>query len=981
MNRGADWSDDLLVVANAALATMTINSRGTVRAPVPAARGRADGNALPHDAGRGQLGRHVAHADGDEPELHRRLRAASRGRPRLLRCVPRDEQPRPGQLLPQRRRHLRYQHNTSGTNLRSLDGTTNVGTSVDPFFFKVQERDCVVITDRSTFGKDEIDALLHLQGSPAFIPAAFYVVLDGFRASDLGITPVTLTGTPNVAPAVAFNPTLNLTAEVTACTAEDPDHLNFPQRFTWTYHARFTDISDFTQEIRTVPMTASMTSTSGITVSGQAVITLTLQPNPYEIDGPTSWLSVDLQVFELPFTGALPSTPGIVLNAGPNDFITRLLANSGGGYNDPALARAPNHPFDLDLVANQDSSVVSIGGTIGFIPVYNFAVARVRYRALSTPAPNVRAFFRLFQCSTTSTNYQPASTYLSGGQGGTKIPLLGVVNNELVSIPCFAAPRVDPASANGLKAQTDPANVGPVGESIPADPSGNEVQVYFGCWLDINQTTHVLPAAGSAATGANPYTPSRSVQDAIRGQHQCLVAEINLDPPEPQIATGASPATSDKLAQRNLTIVGVASPHEVPATFEIKPTSPRRGADDTPDELMIDWGRLPAGSTASIYLPGADADEILATAERLYLRHSLSRSDAHTLRSPARGITYIPIPSGSSSNYAGLLTVEVPVGVKRGQVYDVVTRQLRTIRARLPQPPPPPPEIHDANDTSHIRVVAVEQNGDLLEWRRVVGAFQLSIPVETRTALLPVEERLLSVLRWIARSIPTNERWFPIFQRYLKQVGDRVKALGGDPEEITPSSSGEGWRKPIRPGRKRISTAPPARSSTSTSTGTGTSTASSWIPATSAAGTRAASTTSRSSSSVRGAIACASPSAHDRTTRTIPRRSSSTSRRSRSSRTTSELTCSERRNPMSVGSALRARIEAVVSALGIVTLVLTLFWKDWIEAIFGVDPDRHNGFVEWVIAGVALALSVICAARARANRRVARRPRPRRSSS
>ena len=799
MNRGIDWSADLLVVANAALATMTINSRGTV-------------GLLYQQLVGGQMETHFRTtrdgANWDDTLLTRTAPSLSfTGDYGRLVAIgldffgvfPAMNAPDPANFLPNGGGTFRYQRNTSGTNLRSLDGTTNVNPSIDPFFFKVQERDCVVVTDRSTFGKDEIDGLLHLQGSPAFIPAAFYVVLDGFRASDLGITSTTLTGTPNVAPAITFNPGLNgLMAEVTACTAEDPDHLNLPQRFTWTYRARFTDTSDFTQEIRTVAMTASMTSTSGITVAGQAVITLTLQPNPYEVDGQTSWLSVDLQVFELPLNGALASTPGIVLNAGPNDFITRLLANSGGGYNDPALARAPNHPFDLDLVAKQDSSVVSIGGTIGLIPVYNFAVARVRYRALSTPAPNVRAFFRLFQCSTTSTDYQPTSTYLTGGQGATRIPLLGVVNNELVSIPCFAAPRVDPTNASGLNAQTDPVNVGPVGESIPPDSSGNEVQVYFGCWLDINQTTPVLPAAGSGATGTSSYTPSRSVQDAIRGQHQCLVAEINLDPPEPQIATGASPATSDKLAQRNLTIVGVASPHEVPATFEIKPTSPKRGADDRPDELMIDWGRLPAGSTASVYLPGADVDEILAIADRLYLRHTLARSDGHTLRSPARGITYVPIPPGSSSNYAGLLTIEVPAEVKRGQVYDVVTRQLRTIRARLPEPPP---EIHEAADTSHVGVVVVEQPGELVEWRRVVGAFQVSIPIETKAVLLPVEERLLSVLRWIARAIPTDERWFPIFQRYLKQVGDRVKALGGDPDEITPSSSGEGWRKPHPPGR------------------------------------------------------------------------------------------------------------------------------------------------------------------------------------
>ncbi len=662
-----------------------------------------------------------------------------------------------------------------------------INPSVDPFFFKIQERDCVVITDRSTISKDEIDALLH-QASPANIPAGFYVIVDGFRASDLNITPATLSGTPNVAPSIIFSPGLSgMTVQATACTAEDPDHLTIPQRFTWTYQVTFADTSAFTAENIPATLNASITSTSGITVAGQGVITLTTQPNPYEVDGPTSWLSVDLQVFQVLQGGHLPSSPGIALNAGPIDFIHRLLGNTSGGYNDPALSRAPNHPFDLDLLANQDSSTVTLAGAVfGLIPVYNFAVARVRYRALSNPAPNVRAFFRLFQASTTSTEFQPTTTYLTGGSGGTKIPLLGVVNGEIVSIPCFAKERVDPTNSLGLNAQTDPDNVGPVGQPIPPDGTGAEVQVYFGCWLDINQTTAVLPAGG--ATGASPFTPTRSVQDAVRSQHQCLVAEINLDPPEPQISTGVSPANSDKLAQRNLTIVGVASPHQVPTTFDIKPTLASLSPGQTPDELMIDWGNVPAGSQASIYLPGTSADTILEMADKLYTLHGLSRSDAQTLTCKARGLTYVPIPPGVGSNYAGLMTIELPATVKQGQVFKVVTRQIRNIFAKRPTPPPPPPGI--AVHAAQAAVLTPKR--DLIEWRRVIGSFQISIPVQTRAALLAPEERLLSVLRWIAQRMPLYDRWYPVFQRYLGQVAGRVSALGGDPTTILPSSSGEG---------------------------------------------------------------------------------------------------------------------------------------------------------------------------------------------
>jgi murein tripeptide amidase MpaA len=651
--------------------------------------------------------------------------------------------------------------------------------------------DCIVITDRSTFGKDEIDAMLH-QASPAVIAAAFYVIVDGFSANELGITAATFSGTPNIAPSVGFNPPLGaVTVQATACSAEDETDLNVRQRFTWTYEVIFAGDSDFTGENVPVAMTASLADTPGITVTGQAVITLTTQPNPYEIDGPTSWLSVDLQVFNIVQGGHLPSTPGVVLNAGPTDFIHRLLANSSSGYNDPTLPRAPNHPFDRDLVANEDSSAVEIAGSVGgfppFLPgtpVYNFAVARVRYRALSTPAANVRVFFRLFQVSTTSTGFEPATTYATGGIGATKIPLLGVVNGEVVTIPCFAAPRVDPTNPQGLNAQTDPDNVGPVGEAIPPDGSGAEVQVYFGCWLDINQTAAVLPA--SPASAAGPFTPTLSVQDAIRGKHQCLVAEINLDPPEPQIATGATPAVSDKLAQRNLTIIGVASPHQVPQTFDIKPTVAPLPPGQRPDELMIDWGGVPAGSRASIYLPGTSAQTILGMADRLYTRHGLSSSDAHTLTCQAHGITYVPIPPGVGSNYAGLMTVDLPTTVRGGRpASNVIVRQVTNASARRPEPPPPPPP----GISARLNQAIVE---DLIRWRRVTGTFQVSIPVSTREALRVPEERLLSVLRWIARGIPHHDRWYPVFQRYLQQIAGRVTALGGDPSQILPSPSGDG---------------------------------------------------------------------------------------------------------------------------------------------------------------------------------------------
>jgi hypothetical protein len=41
-----------------------------------------------------------------------------------------------------------------------------------------------------------------------------------------------------------------------------------------------------------------------------------------------------------------------------------------------------------------------------------------------------------------------------------------------------------------------------------------------------------------------------------------------------------------------------------------------------------------------------------------------------------------------------------------------------------------------------------------------------------------------------------------------------------------------------------------------------------------------------------------------------------------------------------------------------VLLLVTLVWKDWIEIVFGLDPDNGSGSMEWFIAGVLLVAAI-----------------------
>lgn len=56
-------------------------------------------------------------------------------------------------------------------------------------------------------------------------------------------------------------------------------------------------------------------------------------------------------------------------------------------------------------------------------------------------------------------------------------------------------------------------------------------------------------------------------------------------------------------------------------------------------------------------------------------------------------------------------------------------------------------------------------------------------------------------------------------------------------------------------------------------------------------------------------------------------------------------------------SSVRVRLESIVAMCAGILGILTIFWRDWIEALTGWDPDQHNGIVEWLVVGGLLAVA------------------------
>ena len=672
-----------------------------------------------------------------------------------------------------------------------------------PHAVEIGTQDIGIVLQEDQFGGGQVQAQINLAGAPAVFQTVLYVAVEGFKLSDLGISGPGSLNSPGNQPTVTNGLSSSITfsyngaAEVEDITYSGPQRVLMPFQVSFTDAAIFTDPTVFpgASQKASLPISASFNPPGGGTLTAQSAITLEKTPNPFILhNDPSStdptvqqawYLSMDLRVFQM--TAGQKRFGATVANSGnavadATGFISQAIKNLNG---DAAVADG----LFQGIQENEDAASLSLAPTDGTNPVYSFALARVRTQDVA-PANDVRVFFRMWAAQQTNALYDPNTTYAWRTNGkGEKIPVLGVQNDQIITVPFFASPRISAGTAS-MATQTDDPNVQAV---IAPDPLGAETHTFYGCWLDINQPGALqFPSivTGDAAGPFNSTGPLLSIQSFAKSAHQCLIAEISYDP-DP-IAIGSDPSNTGKLAQRNLAFVNVPNPGHplsrvVPQTFEVRPSPTVLMSDGRPDELMIQWINVPHGSTASMYLPDVSSAQVLDWASRLYLTHRLTATDAHTIEMPVGGVSWVPGLQGIAVNFAGLLTVDLPGTVKKGQEFKVVVRQITSAGGFRGQ------------GIADTKVLRASQSRYVHPWRTVLGQFSITIPVSTKQEILPGEEKLLSIMKWIGKDIHPNNRWYPVFKRYLEQLGGRVTFMGGDPGKVIPTGTGN-WNHPTHPG-------------------------------------------------------------------------------------------------------------------------------------------------------------------------------------
>jgi hypothetical protein len=691
-----------------------------------------------------------------------------------------------------------------------------------------------LILERSTISQDEATA-------DSEVEQAIVVTIDAIRPNQFPNGSITSLGNPpqlsGWAPAVTFPAGSGLTAVPTEVDSDDPSLTDRLQRFTFTYRieVNVAESFSFLEETKQVQVYATFMPVAATMQSIFAIVQLVKSANPFMLDlannNQTHWLSSDLRVFPV-VTGKTKNGKRLqpdATRAQALDFLRELV-------NDMTISQ-----FESLEITQSGSMLSSLPTTTATNrKVYNFAVARVRLNGNAAVVSKLRVFFRIFTSQTTAALQfnrgasGPTGGYLqTNGADPIALPSPNSSGSEWLSIPMFAAARnATPAS------QQDPSNVRPDSVKPAFGPArGSQISTFFGALIDSNLDGNIIQERPNGG-------PMVSIRDLLMGEHQCLVAQVEYA--GTPIPSGSGPSTSDKLAQRNIAFTEVANQginmsRAAIHTFEIEATHGTISAAFPPDELALTWrNKAPEGTKVQIYIPTWDAQAVVDLAERYYARHEIEVVDEHTISVVAGGTWYIPIPQ-SNKRQTGVLSAHLPLGITKGQRFDLSVRQITNQSMGLETPVTKSTQIPLERATEILRELQIVKDdgdanfsklpvgvfdiGDRMtlvtdlrvldtdgefavilkapdpkevaatqqrngRWRKLVGAFQLAIPVSTKADMLTYFLRLLSVFQWRLEKLPARSRWVATMTRYVEMTTAKVRALGGRLELVPATPDG-----------------------------------------------------------------------------------------------------------------------------------------------------------------------------------------------
>jgi hypothetical protein len=188
--------------------------------------------------------------------------------------------------------------------------------------------------------------------------------------------------------------------------------------------------------------------------------------------------------------------------------------------------------------------------------------------------------------------------------------------------------------------------------------------------------------------------------------------------------------------------------------------------NDLFDELMILWHDLPREARASLYLPGINCEHLINLRNMRHAPRDVRIRDTHTVEMVVGGVTYIPLPAAQSARIPGIMTIDLPDNVRKGQRWVVDVLQLRG------------------------------------EERRTVGAFQLVVEVSQAKLIAREEREMLQLMFERLSLLPAAHPWRPVLEARVSQLRARAKELAvsaGEGQWLDPTT----WHEPGDEKRER----------------------------------------------------------------------------------------------------------------------------------------------------------------------------------